>query len=312
MVGSDSVGLEGDDMTLRIVVGCLLVWLTGCASTPHVAPAKVRLVDREIHADKGSFVFRNVILDASTLPGSWIITGIVGNNTGREWKRVVFDFHLYDLSGSAMSSYLDSPITVTANSLNNDEEQRFATNYFRSLRPDALQSVWKYEVMYKDADLGKQIFVMVKPWESKELIFEDQAIRIRFTLSETQIGIRLQNKMPSPIKVDWNTISYVDIAGLAHSVMHTGVRYIERDRPQVATVIPPEAMIEDAIVPSDHISYTSGSGGGWSSRPLFPALAESNLYIGKLFSVFMPLELEGMVKNYLFSFRVEREFALLP
>jgi hypothetical protein len=80
MVGSDSVGLEGDDMTLRIVVGCLLVWLTGCASTPHVAPAKVRLVDREIHADKGSFVFRNVILTQVRYPalglsrGSWGIT----------------------------------------------------------------------------------------------------------------------------------------------------------------------------------------------------------------------------------------------
>jgi hypothetical protein len=150
---------------------------------------------------------------------------------------------------------------------------------------------------------------MVKPSESRELMFEDQAIRIRFTLSETQIGLLLQNKMTSPIKIDWNTVSYMDITGLAHSVMHTGVRYIERDRPQVATIIPPEAMIEDAIVPSDHISYTPGSGGGWSSRPLFPALAETDLYIGKTFSVFMPLELEGSVKNYSFTFRIERETA---
>jgi hypothetical protein len=265
------------------------------------------LVDQEIRADKGTFLFRNVILDASTLPGSWIITGIVGNNTGREWKRVVFDFQLYDMSGSAMSSYLDKPITVTAHSLNNDEEQRFATNYFKSLRPDALQSVWKYEVTYKDADLGKQIFVMVKPRESKELMFEDQAIRIRFILSETQVGIRLQNKMPSAIKVDWNTVSYVDITGLAHSVIHTGVRYIERDRPQVPTIIPPAAMIEDAIVPSDHISYASGSGSGWSSRPLFPGLTATDLYVGKSFSVFMPLEIEGAVKNYSFAFSVERD-----
>jgi hypothetical protein len=87
------------------------------------------------------------------------------------------------------------------------------------------------------------------------------------------------------------------------------LRYIERDRPQVATIIPPEAMIEDAIVPSDHILYTSGSSGGWSSRPLFPALVETDLYIGKTFSVFMPLELEGSVKNYSFTFRIERKTA---
>jgi hypothetical protein len=148
---------------------------------------------------------------------------------------------------------------------------------------------------------------MVTPWDSRELLFEDQSIRIRFALSEKHIGIILQNKTPSPVKVDWNNISYVDITGLAHGVMHTGVRYIERDRPQVPTIIPPAAMIDDVIIPSDHISYTAGSGGGWTSRPFLPPLAETDLYLGKSFSVFMPLELNGIVKNYSFAFRMERE-----
>jgi hypothetical protein len=204
---------------------------------------------------------------------SWIITGIVRNNTGRDWKRVVFDFQLYDMTRSVLSSYIDSPITVIVYSLHNGEEQRFGTNYFKPHRTDVFQSVWKYEVMYK----SPQTFVMVKPWENRELLFEDQAIRIIFSISEKQIGIRLQNKTQSPIKVDWNTLSYVDITGLAHGVVHTGVRYIERDRPQVPTIIPPAAMIEDVIIPSGHISYTSGTAGGWSSRLLFPGLIDKSV-----------------------------------
>ena len=62
-------------------------------------------------------------------------------------------------------------------------------------------------------------------------------------------------------------------------------------------------MIEDAIVPSDYISYT---GGGWNSRALFPALQETDVYIGKSFSVFMPLEIDEAVKNYSFAFSIER------
>jgi hypothetical protein len=261
------------------------------------------LADREIRVGNGTFIFRDVVLDGSTLPGSWIIKGFVRNNTGHDWKRMTFDFQLYDMTETILNKYIDSNITFTAHSINNGEVQPFSTNYFKaSLRP-----VWKYEVVYKGTETGKHKFIMVKPQENRELFFEDQSIKIRFSLSEKQIGIVLQNKMHSPIKVDWNNISYVDTAGLAHGVIHTGVRFIERDRPQVPTVIPPAAMIDDAMIPSDHISYAPGSGSGWNSRPLFPAITETDLYIGKSFRVFMPLEFDGAVNNYLFSFRIERE-----
>jgi hypothetical protein len=138
---------------------------------------------------------------------------------------------------------------------------------------------------------------MVRPSESRDQFFEDQAIKILFSVSEKQIGIVLHNKLNAPIKIDWNNVSYVDITGLAHGVVHTGVRYMERDRLQVSTLIPPSAMIEDAIIPSDHISYIPGSSGGWSSRALFPASQKIDVYVGKSFSVFMPLELDGAVKN---------------
>jgi hypothetical protein len=205
--------------------------------------------------------------------------------------------------GLFLNNYIGGNITFTAHSIKNGEIQPFSTNYFNA----SLRSVWKYEVAYKGTETGKHRFTMVKPSENRELLFEDQSIKILFSVSEKQIGMVLQNKMDSAIRIDWNNISYVDIVGLAHGVIHTGVRYVERDRPQVPTVIPTAAMIEDAIIPSDHISYTPGSGGGWNSRPLFPALTETDLYIGKSFSVFMPLEFDGAVKNYLFSFRIERE-----
>jgi hypothetical protein len=294
-------------MKARLLVCLMLFSLLGCYFIPIAR--NWPLSNQQFSVGNGAFIFRDVVLNGTTLPGSWNIKGFVRNSTEQDWRRIQFDIQLYDQNGNALKDYIDRDITFTEYLFTKRGENPFTTNYFKFLpRPNPIRAI-SYEITYKGSQSGKEIFVMVKPSESRELMFEDQAIRIRFTLSETQIGLLLQNKMTSPIKIDWNTVSYVDITGLAHSVMHTGVRYIERDRPQVATIIPPEAMIEDAIVPSDHISYTPGSGGGWSSRPLFPALAETDLYIGKTFSVFMPLELEGSVKNYSFTFRIERETA---
>jgi hypothetical protein len=303
-----------------LLMGLPLLFFVGCASGPptSASPTRIYLPYQQTYAGDGAFVFTEVLMNGSLLPGSWVITGIVRNNTGWNWKQAVFDFELYDEMGSPLSSQLGGNITFTTDSLAEGEVLPFSTNYFKpSLKPEELRAVWKYKVAYKaegsrqqiskGADSVKHRFIMIKPWESQELLFEDQSIRITFSPSEKQIGMLIQNKTLSPIKVDWNNISYVDIAGLAHGVMHTGIRYMERDRPQVPTVIPPAAMIEDVIVPSDHISYTSGTGGGWSSRPLFPGIiTETDRYIGKSFSVFMPLEFDGAIKNYLFSFRIER------
>jgi hypothetical protein len=293
-------------MKSRLLVWLLLSFLLGCASISSVR--SLPLANREFPAGNGTFIFRDVVLDGTTLLGSWNIKGFVRNHTDQDWKRVQFDFQLYDETGNTLKNYIDSNITFTSYLLMNRDEHSCTTNYFKILpKPNSVQEISKYEITYKDIYRGKQIFIMVKPWENRERFFEDQSIKILFSVSEKQIGIILHNKMNAPIRVDWNNISYVDITGLAHGVVHTGVRYIERDRPQVPTVIPPAAMIEDAIIPSDHISYTPGSGGGWSARALFSASKETNLNIGKLFSVFMPLELDGAVKNYSFSFRIEHD-----
>jgi hypothetical protein len=294
-------------MKALLITGLWLSLLLGCAAAPSLHTSRIRLADREIPAAGGTFVFTDVILDEMS-SGSWIITGSIRNNTGRKWQPVIFEFQLYDLSKNPMGSQIDGPIKFRMDSFVNGDVKPFGTNQFKSLlRTDTFQPVWKYEVTHDGNYSGKQIVVMQKPWESRELLYEDQAIWIRFSFSEKQIVIILQNKLQSPIKVDWNNISYVDFTGVAHGIMHTGVRYMERDRPQVPTIIPPAAMIEDVIIPSDHITYTSGRSGGWTLRPLFPGLKDTDLYVGKSFSVFMPLELDGAVKNYLFSFRIERE-----
>src|SRR6266508_1816885 len=104
-------------MKLVLLVGLLLSCLVGCASTPPAPPARTPMADAEIRAGKGAFVFRGVGLNGTTLPGSWMMHGAVLNNTGENWNRVVFDFQLFDVTGSTMANQIDGDIRLTIDSL---------------------------------------------------------------------------------------------------------------------------------------------------------------------------------------------------
>lgn len=154
---------------------------------------------------------------------------------------------------------------------------------------------------------SKYTFKMLKPKESDDLAFEDDALRIAFTIDRHRFKFSLLNKTESPMKLDWNQISYVDPSNGSHKVMHDGGRYIERDKAIPPTVIPPSAKVDDFILPTDAVHYTqSGWNKGWNEEPLFPKpeKKEARALIGKTFSAFMPIEINSTTKNYNFVFQI--------
>ena len=114
---------------------------------------------------------------------------------------------------------------------------------------------------------------------------------------------QLANKTDQPIKIDWHQITYVDPSGSAHKVTHGGVRIIERDSAHPPTTIPPTATIEDFIVPTDAISMRFNK---WEANDLLPEGREAKGLEGKIFSIFIPLEVNGAVKNYIFTFKITK------
>jgi hypothetical protein len=104
------------------------------------------------------------------------------------------------------------------------------------------------------------------------------------------LNLGLNNKTNVPIKVDWDQASYVDIEGQSHKVIHSGIRLIDRDKPQSTTMIPPSAKINDILIPSDHIYYEEVLIPGWRHKPLLPDAPLALRAKGKTFSIFLPLE----------------------
>lgn len=140
--------------------------------------------------------------------------------------------------------------------------------------------------------------------------YEDDYIDIVWFVSSTQFNFELRNKSVHTIKINWDDISYVDINSNTGRVMHSGVKYIDRNNSQPPTSIPKNASISDNLLPTDNVYYISGEYGGWKEKYLLPCSfktkEEYNLIaptnVGKKMSILMPIMIENIKNDYIFEF----------
>jgi hypothetical protein len=138
-------------------------------------------------------------------------------------------------------------------------------------------------------------------------------IKIVWLPLSTQFVFRMHNKTDHSIRIIWDEAVYVNVNGSSGRVTHAGVKYTDRNNPQPPTVVVKNANIDDIIIPADNIYYVPGQYGGWRTRPMFPNRAntqeESNAlreqYIGKEVRVLLPLEIQGTINEYIFTFKIE-------
>jgi len=91
--------------------------------------------------------------------------------------------------------------------------------------------------------------------------------------------------------------------------MHAGVKYINRNESQPPSSIPAGAYIDDAVIPTSVISFVPYV--GWIEGNLFGVSMDSreakkqleNTY-GKTIKVLLPIESNGIITDYEFSFTV--------
>ena len=145
--------------------------------------------------------------------------------------------------------------------------------------------------------------------------YEDEIIKITWNiLLSTEFAFVLENKSDHSIKIIWDDAVYVDVRGQSGRVMHKGVKYTDKNQVQPASVILKKSTLSDLIVPTDNVYFEGGRyGRGWVSNPLFPNQADSKKklltltqkYIGKTVKILLPLQIQGTINEYIFSFTID-------
>ena len=143
--------------------------------------------------------------------------------------------------------------------------------------------------------------------------YEDDFVAITWYVDYRQFNFTLRNKSDHTIKINWDDISYVNYNGQTGRVMHSGVKYTDKNNSQPSTMVPKGASISDILLPTDNVYWVSGQYGGWREKSLIPnttskeadidALASS--YVGKSMTILMPIYIENVQNDYVFKFNID-------
>ena len=165
---------------------------------------------------------------------------------------------------------------------------------------------------------GASEIIKFETEEANKYSFEDELVKVVWFPPGDVLPFTLTNKTTHSIKLIWDEASYVDEYGVNHRVVHAGTRYVDRSKAQPPSVIARGATLTDLVYPSDYTYWEAKGRGlwgagkpiGWVEKPLFPTsiynaeeLAEAHR--GKTFQVLFPLEVEGVVNEYIFLFKIQ-------
>lgn len=95
-------------------------------------------------------------------------------------------------------------------------------------------------------------YQMVEPVTSKDLLYENDSIKIAFVIKPQFIQFVLENKMSDGIRINWDETSF-SIRGKTYRTIHkeTGKQRLTESQPP--TTIPPHSFLNDALIPVDKI-----------------------------------------------------------
>ena len=143
--------------------------------------------------------------------------------------------------------------------------------------------------------------------EITKYTYEDEMVSFTWYVSKTQFNFRLENKTKHSIKIPWDDIVFINPGGRSMRVIHSGIRYVDRNGAQAPSVVAKNSALDDILVPSDYIYYVDdgGSGlGGWKVHDVFHNYER----IGAEVSVVFPVVIENVTNEYTFRFQVNNVY----
>ena len=135
--------------------------------------------------------------------------------------------------------------------------------------------------------------------------YEDNVLSILIYGGEKQFEFLLTNKTKNSIKVVWNEASIVDQNNLVSKVVHKGVRYMDANNPQPPTTILSGATLSELVAPTNRIKYSDG----WYQQSIIASNRSNDInVVGKTIKVLLPIEIAGVVNEYVFCFTIGWNF----
>lgn len=135
--------------------------------------------------------------------------------------------------------------------------------------------------------------------------YVDNFIDILIFANTSQFVFEIKNVSSNTIKIVWNEAVFVDVDGSTSKIMHTGVKYSEREGDQPASTIIKNAKLEDIATPTSNVYY-SDSSKEWESHSLYRNADQTKK--GQSIRLMLPIQVKDVINEYIFEFEVSYDY----
>jgi hypothetical protein len=144
--------------------------------------------------------------------------------------------------------------------------------------------------------------------------YEDHAIGIVWENQVASMAFALENMTDHSMKILWDESVYISADGVSHRIMHSGVKFIDRNSPQPPSVVVRKGKYQDVVLPAANVEWLKFSS-KWLENPLFPSWQDGgtidefqkkvSVLAGKSIQILLALEIEGNINDYIFTFSID-------
>lgn len=144
---------------------------------------------------------------------------------------------------------------------------------------------------------GKQTTATDK--DISKFSYIDNFIDILLFVYKNDINFVLKNVSNHTLKLIWNEAVFIDVDGSTSKVMHTGIKYSEREADQLASIIIKGAILKDIATPIDKVYYSTYSK-EWVSQSIYSQAKIKQE--GQKIKLMLPIEIKDVINEYVFEF----------
>lgn len=129
--------------------------------------------------------------------------------------------------------------------------------------------------------------------------YVDNFIDILIFAANSQFGFALKNVSDNTLKVIWNEAVFVDVDGSTSKIMHSGIKYSQREGDQPASTIIKGAKLDDIAAPTANVYYSDVLK-EWTSYSMYRN-ADKNKQ-GQSIKLMLPIQVKDVINEYIFEF----------
>lgn len=180
---------------------------------------------------------------------------------------------------------------------------------FYALQEENIQNLiseGEYKMFISNVRKNNQI---LKKGFSKDSItnsttIEESNLKILITPTKEYFSITIENQSKKSIKLDWNEIVFVDENNNSQSVTHKGVKYVDANKPKLVSVIAPNSVLDDIVIPNSRL-YCSSYDNEWTILAILNYVHKNGKYpVGTQVKLIIPLTINNVRNEYIFTYDV--------